>query len=65
MLKLLLSSLRLTLLTDAEAVALISQAYFADGDKAADRDPVFNEELGLAIEKLKGGFSLADLWEVM
>lgn len=41
------------------------QAYFADGDKQQDRDPVFNEELGLAIEKLKDGFTLSGLWEVV
>jgi hypothetical protein len=41
------------------------QAYFADGNKQTDRDPVFSEELGLAIEKLKDGFSLAGLWEVV
>jgi len=40
-------------------------AYYADGNKATDREPVFNEELQLAIEKLPDGFTLADLWEVM
>lgn len=40
-------------------------AYFADGDKQKDRPPVFSEELGLAIEKLKDGFTLSGLWEVM
>uniref|UniRef100_A0A4W6FKZ1 Bardet-Biedl syndrome 5 protein homolog n=1 Tax=Lates calcarifer TaxID=8187 RepID=A0A4W6FKZ1_LATCA len=30
-----------------------------------DREPVFSEELGLAIEKLKDGFTLNGLWEVM
>ncbi|CAG2197738.1 BBS5 [Mytilus edulis] len=28
-------------------------AYFADGNKDKDRDPVYSEELGLAIEKLR------------
>ena len=41
------------------------QAYFADGDKELDRDPEFNQELGLAIEKLKDGFTLSGLWEVI
>ncbi len=41
------------------------QAYFADGEKAKDRDPMFSSELGLAIEKLKDGFTLSGLWEVM
>ncbi|XP_046847107.1 Bardet-Biedl syndrome 5 protein-like isoform X1 [Xenia sp. Carnegie-2017] len=39
-------------------------AYFADGHKSTDREPVFNPELGLAIE-LKDGFTLQGLWEVM
>uniref|UniRef100_A0A8C5P5C2 Bardet-Biedl syndrome 5 protein homolog n=1 Tax=Jaculus jaculus TaxID=51337 RepID=A0A8C5P5C2_JACJA len=30
-----------------------------------DREPVFSEELGLAIEKLKDGFTLQGLWVVM
>ncbi|XP_027996857.1 Bardet-Biedl syndrome 5 protein isoform X4 [Eptesicus fuscus] len=40
-------------------------AYCADGNKQQDREPVFSEELGLAIEKLKDGFTLQGLWEVM
>jgi len=33
--------------------------------KQHDGEPVFSEELGLAIEKLKDGFTLQGLWEVM
>ncbi|XP_014104705.1 PREDICTED: Bardet-Biedl syndrome 5 protein isoform X3 [Pseudopodoces humilis] len=40
-------------------------AYFADENKQHDREAVFSEELGLAIEKLKDGFTLQGLWEVM
>uniref|UniRef100_A0A8B9LTJ2 Bardet-Biedl syndrome 5 protein homolog n=1 Tax=Astyanax mexicanus TaxID=7994 RepID=A0A8B9LTJ2_ASTMX len=40
-------------------------AYFADSNKQQDREPVFSEELGLAVEKLKDGFTLQGLWEVM
>lgn len=40
-------------------------AYFADGNKDKDRDPVYSEELGLAIEKLKDGFTLSGLWDVL
>ncbi|XP_069791803.1 BBSome complex member BBS5 [Narcine bancroftii] len=40
-------------------------AYFADANKQQDREPVYSEELGLAIEKLKDGFTLQGLWEVM
>lgn len=35
------------------------------GPKQQDREPVFSEELGLAVEKLKDGFTLEGLWEVM
>lgn len=40
-------------------------AYFADDNHARDRDPVYCEELGLAFEKLKDGFTLNSLWEVI
>ncbi|XP_015778467.1 PREDICTED: Bardet-Biedl syndrome 5 protein-like [Acropora digitifera] len=40
-------------------------AYFADGDKSSDREPVYSEELGLAVEKLKDGFTIQGLWEVV
>uniref|UniRef100_A0A4W3IZA5 Bardet-Biedl syndrome 5 protein homolog n=1 Tax=Callorhinchus milii TaxID=7868 RepID=A0A4W3IZA5_CALMI len=40
-------------------------AYFADANKEQDREPVYSEELGLAVEKLKDGFTLQGLWEVM
>ncbi|XP_057279610.1 Bardet-Biedl syndrome 5 protein isoform X2 [Pezoporus wallicus] len=40
-------------------------AYFADENKQHDGEPVFSEELGLAIEKLKDGFTLQGLWEVI
>ncbi|CAD5110720.1 DgyrCDS92 [Dimorphilus gyrociliatus] len=40
-------------------------AYFADGNKQTDRDPVYSDELGLAIEKLADGFTLRQLWQVV
>ncbi|XP_005089032.1 Bardet-Biedl syndrome 5 protein homolog [Aplysia californica] len=40
-------------------------AYFADGNKEKDREPVFSDELGLAVEKLKDGFTISGLWEVI
>ncbi|XP_048756456.1 Bardet-Biedl syndrome 5 protein homolog [Ostrea edulis] len=40
-------------------------AYFADGNKDKDRDPVYCEELGLAIEKLRDGITLQALWDVL
>lgn len=45
-------------------VCMHVQAYFADPHKAKDREPVYSEELGLAIEKLPAQYSLKDLWEV-
>ncbi|KJH47848.1 hypothetical protein DICVIV_06043 [Dictyocaulus viviparus] len=41
-------------------------AYFSDGSSTSEerRPPVFSEELGLAVEQLKTGFSLADLWNI-
>ena len=38
--------------------------YHADGDKEVDREPVYNPELGLAMEKLREGTTLADLWSI-
>uniref|UniRef100_A0A8C8D8E6 Bardet-Biedl syndrome 5 n=1 Tax=Oncorhynchus tshawytscha TaxID=74940 RepID=A0A8C8D8E6_ONCTS len=40
-------------------------AYFSVGNKQQDREPVFSEELGIAVGKLKEGFTLQGLWEVM
>lgn len=34
-------------------------------DSANDNGPVYNQELGLAIEKLKDGFELKNLWDVI
>lgn len=39
-------------------------AYYADGDKNADREPVYSPELGLAIEKPREGVTVEDLWSV-
>ncbi|XP_030760473.1 Bardet-Biedl syndrome 5 protein homolog [Sitophilus oryzae] len=40
-------------------------AYLADEGHEKDRPPVYSEELGLAIESVKEGFSLKKLWEVI
>ena len=37
----------------------------AEEDTTNSKDPVYNEELGLAIEKLKDGFELRNLWDVV
>ncbi|CAL4167474.1 unnamed protein product, partial [Meganyctiphanes norvegica] len=39
-------------------------AYLADGHHT-DREPVYSAELGLAIEKLKDGYTLQTLWDVI
>lgn len=45
---------------------IFPKAYYAiSTDDGTSREPQFNEELGLAIEKLKDGFNLKDLWEVI
>jgi len=44
---------------------LYSHLILLSPQKQQDREPVFSEELGLAIEKLKDGFTLQGLWEVM
>ncbi|XP_067942594.1 Bardet-Biedl syndrome 5 protein homolog [Watersipora subatra] len=43
----------------------VMAAYFADGSKRTDGEPVYSPELGLAIEKLKEGFTIKGLWEVI
>lgn len=40
-------------------------AYYADGNAQRDRRAVFSEELGLAIEELREGFTLDNLWSVL
>lgn len=40
-------------------------AYYADGGQDEDRQIVYSEELGLAIETLKEGYTLKSLWEVI
>ena len=33
--------------------------------QSSDREPVYSDQLGLAVEKLKEGFTLQGLWEVV
>lgn len=40
-------------------------AYYADGVKARDREPLFNSDLGLAVEALPDGLTLAQLWNIV
>lgn len=40
--------------------------YIADDDiNPAARPPVYCSDLGLAVEELKEGFTMQDLWEVL
>jgi Bardet-Biedl syndrome 5 protein len=39
--------------------------YQPDGEKEIDREPVYSQELGLAMERLKEGTTLASLWSVV
>jgi len=39
--------------------------YMAEDEVGSSKEPVYNEELGLAIEKLKDGFEVKNLWEVV
>ena len=45
-------------------MVLCAQAYLADPHKTKDREPEFNPELGLAMEKLPEGYTLSDLWDI-
>mmetsp|Transcript_35410 Transcript_35410/g.69325 ORF Transcript_35410/g.69325 Transcript_35410/m.69325 type:complete len:346 (-) Transcript_35410:76-1113(-) len=40
-------------------------AYYADSSKQADREPEFNTYLGLAVEPLKEGVTIQQLWSVL
>lgn len=39
--------------------------YLAEGGSDEPRPPVYYKELGYAMEKIKDGFTLKDLWEVI
>ena len=40
-------------------------AYDTEQTNVEGTEPVYNEELGLAIEKLKDGYQLKHLWDVL
>lgn len=40
-------------------------AYLSEGDSETHREPFYCKELGFAMEKLKDGFTIKDLWNVM
>lgn len=40
-------------------------AYYADGGASEDRPPVYSTEIGLAVETLKPGFTLENMWNAL
>ena len=40
-------------------------AYYAEDSKQADREVIFNPELGMAMEALPAGLTLQELWSVV
>lgn len=51
--------------TSADSTDIFA-AYVADGGmEGRDREPVYSPELGICIEKLKDGFTLEGLWQVL
>jgi Bardet-Biedl syndrome 5 protein len=47
---------------DSEETNDAFAAYYADGTKDSEREPEYNEQLGLAVEKLREGVTLDKLW---
>lgn len=39
--------------------------YLTDSNNDGPREPTYSKEIGFAIEKIKDGFNLKDLWEVL
>lgn len=50
---------------DNEGTSNAFAAYYADSHQDVDREPEFNETLGLAMEKMRDGLTLKSLWEVI
>ena len=50
---------------DEDAGRDVFASYFADGAKSTDREPTYNEDIGLAVEQLRDGLSLDNLWNVL
>ncbi|GAX84056.1 hypothetical protein CEUSTIGMA_g11480.t1 [Chlamydomonas eustigma] len=50
---------------DAEDRGDLLATYYADATKGADRDPIYNVDLGLAVEQLKEGVTIDQLWSVL
>lgn len=52
-------------IVDAQDKGDLLATYYADATKGADRDPMFCPELGLAVEQLKDGLTIEQLWSVL
>jgi Bardet-Biedl syndrome 5 protein len=52
-------------IVDAADRGDVLATYYADATKAEDRDHVYNAELGLAVEQLKEGVTVEQLWSVL
>ncbi|KAF6205795.1 hypothetical protein GE061_019969 [Apolygus lucorum] len=50
---------------ETEDHAGVLSAYYSEGQDPESRSPVYNSELGLAIEPLRGGHTLNTLWQVV
>lgn len=52
--------------SQVDADSDVFTAYLAEGGlEGEDREPVYCPELGLSIERIKDGFSLESLWQVL
>lgn len=40
-------------------------AYLADANGTGDKQPMYNPQLGLAVEALKDGMTIDNLWSVV
>ncbi|XP_073984686.1 Bardet-Biedl syndrome 5 protein isoform X2 [Rhodnius prolixus] len=43
----------------------VASAYYSDGHESEDRPPIYNNQLGLAIESIKDGYTLTSLWQII
>jgi len=50
---------------DLESGRDVFAAYYADSSKSTDRQPVYSEELGLAVEELREDLTIDALWNVL
>lgn len=51
--------------SEEHADTLAAYYAFDQNEKIAVQEPVYSQELGLAIEKLREGFELKNLWDIL